>query len=145
MNPRSSALALASLATLLLVGCGAQQEPGAPEASRLVVREELPPQPLYDEGSISFLRVEAEDSGAVVVNGPMTDGLQVRGKDPLLDRSVDPGEYLLVSHQRPCHGNCDQLDPATDRCEAILRLEPAQTLTATVVLRQAGGCEVREG
>jgi hypothetical protein len=126
-----------------MAGCGAP-EAGAEPAAGLVVREELPPMPLHVEGSLSFLRVDGP-GGEVVFDGPATDGMQVRGRDPLLERSLPAGEYRIVSHQRPCQGNCSYLDPPTDRCERTVRLEPGATLTATVVLAQQGGCQIRPG
>ena len=44
-----------------------------------------------------------------------------------------------MSYQRTCQGNCRQPEPPTDRCESILRLEPATTLTATVQLGYVNG------
>ena len=129
----------------LLAGCGGSAAPGGAEpAARLVVREELPPQPRYIEGSLSFLRIEAA-GGEVVFDGPVTDGMQVRGRYPLVERPLAPGDYRVVSHQRPCQGNCSLLDPPADRCERTVRLEPGATLTATVVLAPEGGCEIRLG
>ena len=136
---------LVTAALAALAGCGTAEAPsGAEPAAHLVVREVLPLQPRYIEGSLSYLRVEAV-GGEAVVDGPATDGTQVRGRDPLLERPLPAGEYRLVSHQRPCQGNCSFLDPPTDRCERTVRLEPGATVTATVVLAQEGGCEVRLG
>jgi hypothetical protein len=154
-------LAFASTAAALLAGCGEEQSriaattsprpttaPSGPagreqEEARLVVLESLPATPRYIEGSVSFLRVEQTSTGEVIVDGPMTDGMQVRGREPLFSRALEPGEYHVVSYQRPCVGNCGSLDPPSDRCEATVRLNPG-TLTATVVLGQEGGCSVRE-
>lgn len=100
--------------------------------------------PRYTEGTVSFLRVENDD-GDVIVDGPMTNAYQSRGRGhPIFNRRLEPGEYRLVSHQRPCQGNCEQLDPPTDRCEATVDLASGKTLLATVVLGQEGGCTVRE-
>lgn len=129
----------------MLAGCGTEQSGGAQQAARLVVLESLPPTPRYTEGSVSFLRVQRTGSDDVIVDGAVTDGRQVRGQEPLISRSIEPGEYRLVSYQRPCQGNCEQLDPPADRCRAMLRLDPGATLTATIVLGQSGGCRVRQG
>lgn len=135
-------LVFPATAVVLLGGCGEDED--AQQQARLVVRESLPPTPRYVEGSVSFLRVEKTGSGEVIIDGPVTDGQQVRGREPLFSRAVEPGEYRLVSYQRPCQGTCEQLDPPTDRCEATVGLDAGETLTATVVLSQDGGCTVRE-
>ena len=97
--------------------------------------------PRYIEGSLSFLRVTR--GGEVLTDGPATDGRHVRGADAPFSRAVEPGDYQVVSWQRPCDGNCSLLDPAVDRCEATVHVRPGETLTATVVLAQRGGCDVR--
>lgn len=74
----------------------------------------------------------------------MTDGRKVGESAPLFNRVLEPGQYRLVSYQRPCAGNCERLDPPTDRCKATVSLAAGETLTATVVLRQQGRCAVRE-
>lgn len=140
--PHRRFAALISLACLLFAGCGDEML-GEQGAARLVVREELPAEPRYMEGSLSFLRLQATGSSDVVVDGPMTTGQQARGKEPLLDTNLEPGEYRLVSYQRPCQGNCDRLEPPTDRCRTTLRLEPKESLTATIVLADDGGCTIR--
>jgi hypothetical protein len=78
-------------------------------------------------------------SGDVKIDGAMTDGLQAWGEDPLYEAELEPGEYHIVSYQRPSAGNCGQLDTPTDRCEATVDLESGQALTVTVVLGEGGG------
>jgi hypothetical protein len=126
------------------LGPRGEDRSGGQQGGRLVIRESLPAMPRYIEGSVSFLRVERTHSREVVVDGPVTEGTQVRGRESLLSRAVAPGEYRVVSYQRPCDGNCQQLDPPVDRCNATLRVRAGETLTATVVLGQNGGCSVRE-
>ena len=65
-----------------------------------------------------------------------------RGRSPLFSEMVEPGEYRLESHQRPCDGNCSLLDPPVDGCEVPVRVDGAP-VRATIVLAQAGGCEIR--
>lgn len=135
-------LIVAATAAALLGGCGDQSRLEK-RPSHLVVRETHPATPRYIEGSLSFLRVE-KTGGEVVIDGPVTDGRNVSKKKPLFDRELEAGRYRLVSYQRPCQGNCERLDPPTDRCEATFRLEAGVPSAVTVVLRQEGGCTVRE-
>ena len=115
---------------------------GQPDG-RLVIRETLPPMPRYIEGSVSFLRVTR--GADVLVDGPVTDGVSVRGREPVFSRAVEPGEYHVVSYQRPCDGNCSFLDPPTDRCEKTVRVPSGETLFATIVLAREGGCAIPAG
>ena len=106
------------MTSVVLGGCGADDKTPA----EIVIRERLTPGPLYIEGSISFLRVERLGSGgelvAVLVDGAVTDGREVRGRKPLFRRSVPPGDYRIESHRRPCNGNCGLL---TRRRTAVAR------------------------
>lgn len=139
----------AAISVALLGGCGGDDDGGSGgssgggEAARLMVREELPAEPRYTEGSVAFLELRREGSDDPVFDGRVTDGTEVRGDEPLLDRRLPPGDYTLVSYQRPCLGNCDRLDPPTDRCSGDLTLARNDTVRATVVLRQEGGCTIR--
>ena len=128
----------------VLAGCGSEASEPPREASggRVVVWETLPPQPVYIEGSLGYLRVEAVGTGAVLVDGRVTDPNEARGTAPLFEETVEPGEYRLESHQRPCSGNCSMLDPPADRCAATLDVEPGATVTATIQLAQTGGCSI---
>lgn len=117
---------------------------GGPQADgRLVIRETLPPMPRYIEGSISFLRVT--HGAEVLVDGRVTVGVSVRGRVPVFSRVVEPGDYRVVSYQRPCDGNCSFLDPPVDRCAATVHVPGGETLFATIVLAQEGGCTVPSG
>jgi hypothetical protein len=139
--------AAALIAAALLAGCAEGQPRAAPAApagpARLIVRETLPTQPIYREGTIAFLRVERLRSRTAVIDGPVTRRGVIRGRGPLLDRKLAPGAYRLVSYQRPCDGNCGYLDPPTARCEATVELAAGDTRTVTVVLDVHGGCSVR--
>ena len=130
--------ALLVLVALVFLGCG---EAASPQPARLEVWETLPEMPRYIEGSISFLRVESVESGEVLADGPVSDPSAERGKVPLFSAMLEPGSYRLLSHQRPCDGNCSLLDPPVDRCSATVRVE-GDAVRATVVLAQSGGCEI---
>lgn len=133
----TGALVIAMVVAALVAGCGDDE----PETARLVVRERLPAQPVYVEGSVSFLRVVGPGQ-RVVWDGPVTNGRQVRGRRPIFERSLSAGEYRIVSYQRPCQGSCRSLDPATDRCESRVRAESGAVLTAEVTLSPRGGCRI---
>ena len=137
---RCSALRTALLG-FMLAGCSGQPE--AAQVARLVVRELLPPAPLYVEGSVSSLKVQATQDGDAVFDGRVTNGIEARGEDNVLDRRVEPGEYRVISYQRACQGTCAYLDPPTDRCEATMLVHAVLSLTATVVPLQRGGCVFR--
>jgi hypothetical protein len=137
------------VAVVVLAGCGGSEDEPSPPAgeaprARLVVREVLWPQPRYIEGTLAFLRVAPVGGGAALVDGPVTDGESERGTEPLFEAVVEPGEYRVDSHQRPCNGNCSLLDAPADRCAATVKARSGETLVATVVLAQSGGCEIRE-
>lgn len=137
---------LALVACLLIAGvtasCGANE---TAEPARLVVREELPATPRYIEGAVPFLRVERVGAEEPVFEGPAADGHEPRAERPLFVRRLPPGVYRLLSYQRPCQGNCEVLDPPTDRCQTEFKLASGQHLAATVVRRQGGGCVIRIG
>jgi hypothetical protein len=139
-------LALGALAACAAVagGCG-DDEAASGGPARLIVRERLPPGPVYVEGSVAFLELRTAEGGTPLFAGPVTDGREVRGDEPLLDRRLPAGDYHLLSFQRPCLGTCAQLDPPEDRCTADLALRPGETSVATVVLGARGGCAIRVG
>ena len=126
---------------MLLVGCS-DSDP-AEQRGRLTVFESLPPHPPYVEGSLSFLRVVQLATKKVLVDGPRTDGTGVRGQDPLYSQPLPAGEYRLISYQRPCAGNCKNLDPPADRCSSVVRLNAGEKLSVRVLLGQRGGCTIR--
>ena len=127
------------LLPLLLVlaasGCG---EGGG--FGRLAVVEEPRRGPHYIEGSIRFLHVEAED-GDVVFDGPV-DSPTGLDDDRFLDREVPAGRYRVRRWERPCQGNCEQLDPPADHCQAMVEVPAGGRVTITVVAREKGGCGI---
>ncbi|MCD6726413.1 MAG: hypothetical protein LT070_04155 [Solirubrobacteraceae bacterium] len=149
MRGRPQALVALSLVAAQLTGCGAERPRGTDgrptsageRPARLTVRQTLTTEVRYVEGSMSRLRVEEIRSGAVI-----SDELRpFRGDEPLFDRRLEPGEYRLTSHQRPCSGNCANLDPPTDGCETTVRLEPGRNLAATIALAPSQGCTIGVG
>ena len=90
--------------------------------------------PVYTEGSISLVHV-ADSSGTVfetALHGP--------GMRRVLDAALDPGTYRLESYQRPCMGNCDFLDPATDRCSADFDIKPGAQATVLITVHIGEEC-----
>jgi hypothetical protein len=131
------------LVAAALAGCGSEDDVAGGGAgagsARLVVREAPPAAPIYTEGSLAFLRLERVDTGEVLARGRAGNGAD---GEPLFDSVVAPGRYRLVSHQRPCDGNCGYLDPPVDGCETTVSVGPGESLTATVIPAR-GGCSVR--
>ena len=129
---------LRKLATCLLaglaVGCGAQEEPG-----RLVVVERHPRGAIYQEGSIGFLRITRIGAGRPAFAGRVTEPHGARGRT-LFDRELPPGEYRVVSFQRPCNGNCGALGGMSDRCEVEVRVRSGETVRRVMALGRRGGC-----
>ncbi len=67
---------------------------------------------MYTEGSQSYLTVAAatgvSDTVEYVVMNP---------EHPVFSKPLAPGRYTITSWQRPCDGNCSNLDPATERAK----------------------------
>jgi hypothetical protein len=102
------------------------------------VRQEYAGGGLYFEGSYSYVRVERGGRSLT----------QVRLSNERVPRatvSLDPGTYRLISFQRPCDGNCSQLDPPTDRCSHELEAKAGERVEATVHLRPGDGCTIDAG
>jgi hypothetical protein len=55
---------------------------------------------------------------------------------------LDPGSYRFVSFQRPCDGNCDILDPPTDKCSREIVVVRDRPVEATITVRPSEGCSV---
>lgn len=131
------AAAVVCCAVAALTGCGTAASP----AGRLTVSESLPDEPVYVDGSISYLRITGPDDD-VVRDGPATNGRDPRGRNPLFDRRLAPGAYTIVSYQRPCQGTCDVLDPPADRCEAEIEVREDENSAVVAELRPGGGCRI---
>jgi len=88
--------------------------------------------------------VTAPMAAPVGEDGPaVVDGLRpVETLDvPLLDRALPEGTYELAAVERPCAGNCGQLDPAVDatRCDVDLTVKADRTTRVSIVLSSASG------
>ena len=140
MKARTLAIAALSVAA---AGCGAADEIEAPrtaavQPSRLVLHESrVTDGPVYIEGSVSFLGVEPAGAGGEV------EATETHAAGPgavIFDELLGPGEYRVVSYQRPCDANCGYLDPPTDRCETTLDLRPGETRDLTILVRPGSRC-----
>jgi len=128
------------LVALAASGCGESSSPEpcarSEEDGCLVVIQRIIGGRVYTEGSISYVHV-TDQSGTVFeteLHGP--------GIRKVLDASLDPGSYRLASYQRPCMGNCDSLDPATDRCSTDFEIRPGAQATVLIGVRPGEACTV---
>jgi hypothetical protein len=134
------------LVVVAIAGCAAAQgrDEVAAQPSRLVIHEQRAAGgPMYIEGSLGFLRV------APVASGTDLDATQVPTAAPgeavkIFDERLEPGQYRIVSYQRPCDGNCDYLDPPTDRCAATLELDAGETREITIHVQPGRDCRVTD-
>ena len=90
----------------------------------------------YIEGAVSYVRVLGARGEAVVRRSVMH---KVRFR---MRRRLPPGRYTVVSFQRPCAGNCDLLDPPTDRCARRIRILSGGRTEVRVVVRSGRGCRM---
>ena len=126
-------LAASLVALTMLAGCNERNEPGPDAVDVRVVLKYDVSEGAYIEGSISYIRVERLD-GELVFERPLS-----RSTDHI---GLDPGEYRLISFQRPCEGNCGSLDPPTDRCERRIRVTANPKLTVRITARPTETCEI---
>jgi hypothetical protein len=119
-------IAVAALAALLAFASPSERP------TRLSVSEKFVGSGTYAEGSRWHLRVDHRGLSLV-------DDYRTR----TWSRVVEPGRYLVVSYQRPCDGNCDLLDPPTDRCRATVSVPRGRTLRVTIVNRTTPRCSIR--
>jgi len=126
------------LTSVFASGCGGTSSVEAtdPAASDLVVERTFVEGVAYAEGAISYVRVETADSETIAEETlPDANPAEVTLR-------LDPGRYRLRSWQRPCDGNCEQLDPPTDECDKAFTMRPNQRLRATVNIRPSLACEI---
>ena len=83
---------------------------------------------LYSEGARSYIRIEtvAEEQLVERELEPTAAGAEATIK-------LDPGDYRLVSWQRPCDGSCDSLDEPTERA-IVDALDELQAFGTTIVI-----------
>ncbi len=137
-SSRFAARLVILIVALVAVGCGEgdSADEAVRQSGRLVV-EKSSVGLLFTEGSVTHLRIVSED-GEEIINGlrPI-DTLDV----PLFDREVPAGTYDVAAVERPCQGNCEELDPpvAATRCELEVAVRGNQTTRVAIVLSDASG------
>jgi len=106
-------------------------------AGRLVVKERVVNKfGIYEEGAISYLKVRRASDGNLVVRRRY-QGTRIR-----LDQLLPARRYKLTSYVRPCEGDCQQLEPPTDRCSADLRVPPGGEVFARIVTNDGSSCRI---
>lgn len=109
-----------------------------PIASSLGVVLELDGE--YDGKVVHVVRVERPD-GKLVLE-------KILGPDRTLSAPLDPGEYRVLSYQRPCKGECatdltsPKLGQPTDICGAKFSITGTAATRATVKLTPHEGCAI---
>jgi hypothetical protein len=88
----------------------------------------------YTEGSIGYVRIETR-AGRPLAQKTFRNA-------PELRFALMPGVYRLVSFQRPCDGNCGNLDPPTDRCARLFRVRTPESVSARVRVSPGSGCNI---
>ena len=131
-------LSVLLIGAVALSGCGSEYRP-ATNAVDVRVRQVMDvSQGAYVEGSYSYIRVE-RTSGDKLLEERLPEAT---GHSPTFVSEavlrVDPGEYRFVSFQRTCDGNCGSLDPPSDECKQVVRVDEPADLTVTV--RPGEGC-----
>jgi hypothetical protein len=109
----------AGAAVALLVGCGptvTHTPPGSAASGNLmIVAHDVPDDRgmVYFEGSLRYVRVAADWGATHEWQTP-------DGEETTI--SVPPGKYEITAWERICGGNCDNLEPATNQCSAVLEI-----------------------
>jgi D-alanyl-D-alanine dipeptidase len=117
---------------VLALPAGADAAPGT-----LDFRQAFPKgPPRYDEGTVSFVRVRGAN-GAVAVRRRVQHRPRFR-----MRRKLAPGRYRVISYQRPCDGNCELLDPPTDRCARRIRILSGGLTEVAVSVRPGRSCRM---
>lgn len=116
-----------------LIACSHAPAPDAP-SPQLEVRTSLDSsQAVYVEGFLPYVRVAGEgmDEELEVKLGGITT-VDLRG----------PDDYVVESWVRPCDGNCDTLDPATDHCSQTFSIEEGEDLVLSIQYRAGHPCRM---
>jgi hypothetical protein len=99
-------------------------------ASELTVRTTLEgPRVFYVEGALTEVTVTRESDPDASPETPLAAPAPAGWSHTWTDLSA--GRYHLVAAVRPCGGNCDGLDPATDSCERSIDLTTSTQVLVT--------------
>jgi hypothetical protein len=105
----------------------AQPSPEQPTELRITLAPPDMSGPMYIEGAVRFVHVTG--------NGIDVDR-RLEGDQTVLALPAG-GDVTLATWARPCDGNCDTLDGATDRCDAPLSV-PVGTSVAVEIAGSPG-------
>lgn len=72
------------------------------------------------EGAVTYLKIRDVRSGNLLLRKRFNSRGRARG-------SVPSGRARVISYQRPCSGNCGELDPPTNRCARTVDFEDDPT------------------
>jgi hypothetical protein len=135
---RTAVVALA-VASLALTACGGQERrPAAeqPSGELRIAEVHVPGAPFPIEGEFSYVRAEGGD-GAPAERRLDPDGtLRLR---------LAAGRYALSVWHRTCDGNCELLDPPSDRCEQTLDLAADEVVQLTIENTPGSPCRIVPG
>jgi zinc D-Ala-D-Ala dipeptidase len=120
---------IAVVVAVLALPAGAEAAPGTLDLRQSLDRS----RGLYVEGAVSYVRVLSTRGRVVVAR-------RVRRPRFRMKRKLLPGRYRVISYQRPCDGNCQRLDPPTDRCARAVRILSAGLTEVGVRVRPGRGC-----
>jgi len=101
----------------------------------------------YPDGFVSEIRVYQEPDGGRVHEDRLPDPVST-GSSTLtstLNVRIRPGEYRLVSFQRPCDGDCASFAGPKDRCGVLIQPSPLEPVVVTVRVRPDEGCRIKVG
>jgi hypothetical protein len=137
---RLAAVALSCGLLVVASGCGGDEgytatSPDAADLRVTLIWDESGG--LYAEGARSFVAVESRDGDRL-----LETELQPTARGHEAAIRLDPGEYRVVSWQRPCDGSCDTLDPPTDRCVETFVLRGETSVSARIDVRAGEGCTI---
>ncbi|MGH3645663.1 MAG: hypothetical protein ACRDTM_00555 [Micromonosporaceae bacterium] len=144
-------LVSAAVALFLLGGCGGaappESEPASPSApatttpasgaATLTVGQSGTAAPR----TIWYVRIESMAAKPLVEKG-------FSGTSIALNQQLEPGEYRVISWWRQCRNVCPTsgekgLGPLEQVCGAVVNLPAGAHVTATVTIKEDGGCTVR--
>ena len=90
---------------------------------------------VYVEGAVSYVRVRG-------IRGKLVVAKRVNRPLFRMQRRLASGRYRVISYQRPCDGNCETLDPPTDRCARRVRILSAGLTEVGIRVRPGRRCRM---